>query len=145
MRECNLHTIVRLPQGVFAPYTQIPSNLLFFDKGLPTDAVWFYEIPTPDGRRGYAKTKPMRVEEFDSCVAWWGGEKREGREVGPNAWKVTASDIDKSGYNLDIANPHRGNDLAHRAPDELVDELIKTESEILHLLTSLRDDLRGAA
>ncbi len=77
MRECNLHTIVRLPQGAFAPYTQIPSNLLFFDKGIPTQEVWFYEIPLPEGRRGYTKTKPMRVEEFEPVCS--GGAERSAK------------------------------------------------------------------
>lgn len=141
MKECNLHTIVRLPQGVFAPYTLIPSNLLFFEKGTPTQEVWFYEISPPDGRRGYTKTKPMRFEEFEPCVQWWGGEKRESREQGPNAWRVSASDIERSGYNLDIANPHTGDELAHRSPEDLVDDLIKTEREILNLLEELRRGL----
>jgi type I restriction enzyme M protein len=83
----------------------------------------------------------MRVEEFDSCVEWWGGEKREGREEGGSAWKVSAADIEKAGYNLDIPNPHAGEDLAHRSPEELVDELIKTEREILGLLEELREEI----
>lgn len=145
MKECNLHTIVRLPQGVFAPYTQIPSNLLFFEKGLPTEEVWFYEVPLPEGRRGYTKTKPMRFEEFEPCVEWWGGEKREGREEGGNAWRVSATEIEKAGFNLDIPNPDGGDDLSHRPPEELVDELIKTESEILGLLEELREELAGTA
>lgn len=140
MKECNLHTIVRLPQGVFAPYTQIPSNLLFFEKGQPTEEVWFYEIPMPDGRRGYTKTKPMRVEEFEPCVEWWGGKKREGRVANRNAWRVPASEIQRAGFNLDIQNPHVGDDLVHRTPEDLVDELIKTESEILGLLKELREE-----
>jgi len=143
MKECNLHTIVRLPQGVFAPYTQIPSNLLFFEKGKPTEEVWFYEIPLPDGRRGYTKTKPMPFEAFDSCLSWWGDEKRVGREEGGNAWKVSAADIEKAGFNLDIPNPHAEQDLAHRSPEELADELIKTETEILGLLEELRGELGG--
>ncbi|MFE2426474.1 N-6 DNA methylase [Streptomyces sp. NPDC059373] len=143
MKECNLHTIVRLPQGVFAPYTQIPANLLFFEKGMPTEDVWFYEVPLPDGRRGYTKTKPMRVEEFDPCVEWWGGENREGREDGGNAWRVSAGDIEKAGYNLDIPNPHVGEDLTHRSPEEIADELLKTESEILGLLEELREEVGG--
>lgn len=141
MKECNLHTIVRLPQGVFAPYTQIPSNLLFFEKGKPTEEVWFYELPLPDGRRSYTKTKPMRFEEFEPCVEWWGGAKREGREEGGNAWKVTATEIEKAGFNLDIPNPHGGEGLAHRSPEDLVNELIKTENEILGLLKELRDEV----
>lgn len=143
MKECNLHTIVRLPQGVFAPYTQIPSNLLFFEKTGPTEETWFYEVPLSEGRRGYTKTKPMRFEEFDGCVEWWGGEKREDREVGPQAWVVPAEDIKKANCNLDIPNPHVGDDLVHRTPEELVDDLLKTEGEILGLLRELRAELGG--
>lgn len=143
MKDCNLHTVVRLPQGVFAPYTQIPSNILFFEKTGPTQEVWFYEVPLPEGRRGYTKTKPMRFEEFEPCVDWWGGKQREGREVGEQAWVVPASDIIESGFNLDIANPHVGDDLKHRTPEELVDELVKTETEILGLLKGLRAGLEG--
>ncbi|MFF8573179.1 N-6 DNA methylase [Streptomyces sp. NPDC015408] len=143
MRECNLHTIVRLPQGVFAPYTQIPSNVLFFEKGRPTEDVWFYEVSPPEGRRGYTKTKPMQFEEFQPCVEWWGGEKREGREEGSNAWKVSAANIERAEFHLDIPNPNGGLELAHRPPGEIMDELIKTEGEILSLLNELRDTLTG--
>ncbi|MGW4065339.1 N-6 DNA methylase [Amycolatopsis sp. NPDC004747] len=144
-KECNLHTIVRLPQGVFAPYTQIPSNLLFFEKGRPTKEVWFYQIPLPDGRRSYTKTKPMRFEEFESCAKWWGGAKREGREENSNAWKVAATEIEKTGFNLDISNPHGGEDLAHQSPEDLIEDLIKTESEVLELLKELRDELGASS
>ncbi|RBM22529.1 class I SAM-dependent DNA methyltransferase [Streptomyces sp. PT12] len=143
VRECNLHTIVRLPQGVFAPYTQIPANLLFFEKTGPTKETWFYEIPLPEGRRGYTKTKPMRYEEFADCAKWWGGEARKGREQNEFAWKVSAADIESGGYNLDLANPHAGDDLAHRSPEDLVDELIKTEQEILGLLGELKVELES--
>ena len=74
LEECNLHTIVRLPKGVFAPYTTINTNLLFFTKGTPTRDVWFYEHPYPEGIKSYNKTKPMRIEEFDAEKQWWGDE-----------------------------------------------------------------------
>ncbi|OHV36799.1 SAM-dependent methyltransferase [Parafrankia soli] len=144
MKDCNLHTIVRLPQGVFAPYTQIPSNLLFFEKGNPTEEIWFYEISPSDERRGYTKTKPMRVEEFDSCIEWWGGERREGREEGPSTWRVLAVDVEKEGHNLDISNPHVGEDLVHHSPGELVEELLKTENEIIGLLKKLHTEMIGS-
>ncbi len=73
LAECNLHTVIRLPDGVFEPYTAIPTNLLFFDKTGPTKNVWFYEIQPPDGRKKYSKTKPMRFDEFADCQAWWSG------------------------------------------------------------------------
>ncbi|RAS60668.1 type I restriction enzyme M protein [Lentzea atacamensis] len=143
MKECDLHTIVRLPQGVFAPYTPIPSNLLFFEKGRPTKEIWFYEISLSEGRRSYTKTKPMRFEEFEPCVKWWGGAKREGREEGGYAWKMSAAEIENAGFNLDIPNPNSAEDLTHRSPEELVTELIKTENEILGLLDELYDELRS--
>lgn len=76
-------------------------------------------------------------------MEWWGGERREGREEGGNAWKVPAIEIEKAGFNLDISNPHAGEDLDHRSPEELVNELIKTESEIVALLEELREETGG--
>lgn len=78
MSRFNLHTVVRLPNGVFAPYTLIPANILFFEKG-KQGPVWFYEVPPPEDRKNYTKTKPMRYEEFEPCQDWWGGTSREGR------------------------------------------------------------------
>ena len=67
LKEFNLHTIVRLPNGVFAPYTSIPTNLLFFDRSGPTQEVWYYEQPLPEGRKNYTKTAPIQFEEFAAC------------------------------------------------------------------------------
>ena len=78
--ECNLHTIVRLPNGVFTPYTGIKTNLLFFTKGEPTKEVWYYEHPYPEGYKSYTKTKPMRIEEFEPEKTWW--ENRAGERAG---------------------------------------------------------------
>ena len=83
LKEFNLHTIVRLPQGVFAPYTDIPANLLFFERGGPTDTIWYYELPLPEGRKKYSKTAPMQFEEFTPVLNWW-----HNREENPQAWKV---------------------------------------------------------
>lgn len=135
--SCNLHTVVRLPEGVFAPYTPIPSNVLFFDKTGKTETVWFYEVTPPEGQKRYTKTKPMRSEEFEAAAAWWGGTERSGRVQTDRAWSVPAATIKESGYNLDLRNPHRADDLAHRPPAELVAEMIVTEREILGLLEDL--------
>ena len=88
LKEFNLHTIVRLPNGVFAPYTSIPTNLLFFDRSGPTQEVWYYEHPLPEGRKNYTKTQPLQFEEFAPCLAWW--KKREENE---RAWKVPAAEL----------------------------------------------------
>src|SRR5207247_8410262 len=71
LEEFNLHTIVRLPNGVFAPYTGIPTNVLFFDRSSPTHDVWYYEQPLPEGRKSYSKTQPLQFEEFANCIPWW--------------------------------------------------------------------------
>ena len=88
LKEFNLHTIVRLPNGVFAPYTSIPTNLLFFDRSGPTKEIWYYEQPLPEGRKNYTKTKPIQFEEFADCLAWW--KQTEGER---QAWKVKADDV----------------------------------------------------
>lgn len=67
----NLHTIIRLPNGVFTPYTSIPTNILFFDTSKATEKIWFYELPLPEGRKNYSKTKPLEYEEFSDCLQWW--------------------------------------------------------------------------
>ena len=87
MEECNLHTIVRLPNSVFKPYASIGTNLLFFEKGTPTKDIWFYEHRVPEGQKAYSMTKPIRFEHLQGCIDWWGGTKRKGREETPQAWK----------------------------------------------------------
>lgn len=136
LTDCNLHTVVRLPDGVFAPYTDIPTNLLFFDKTGPTKTIWFYEVPTPDGRRKYSKTRPMRFEEFADCQRWW-----KKRTENDRAWRVASSDVAGNGYNLDLRNPNRPDDLSHRPPKELLAELVDTEREILALLEKLEGEI----
>ncbi|NVZ11611.1 N-6 DNA methylase [Allochromatium humboldtianum] len=83
LKEFRLHTIVRLPQGVFAPYTDIPANLLFFERGGPTADIWYYELPVPEGRKKYSKTAPLPFDAFRPLLDWWSQ-----REEGPQAWKV---------------------------------------------------------
>jgi len=90
LRKFNLHTIVRLPNGVFAPYTIIPTNLLFFDATGPTREVWYYEQPLPTGKKNYTKTAPIQFEEFADCIAWWKDRKPTDR-----AWAVPAEELAK--------------------------------------------------
>ena len=132
LNECNLHTIVRLPNGVFNPYTGIKTNLLFFTKGEPTKNIWFYEHPYPPGAKSYNKTKPMRIEEFEPEKKWW--RKRKENEF---AWKVTAKDIKANNYNLDVKNPHVGEQI-NQDPNELLKKYAKQQKEI----SGLRDQLK---
>ena len=114
LTECELHTIVRLPNGVFAPYTGIKTNVLFFEKGRPTTEVWYYEHPYPEGYKSYSKTKPMRIEEFEPEKAWW-----ENRVENEFAWKVGIDEIRERNFNLDIANPNSA-EGGHGDPNELL-------------------------
>ena len=102
VKKCNLHTIVRLPRKVFAPYTDIATNVLFFSKGQPTTEVWYYEHPYPEGRSSYSKTKPIQIEEFEQEKAWWSD-----RVENEHAWRVPIEEIAASSYNIDIRNPRR--------------------------------------
>jgi len=138
MEECNLHTIVRLPNSVFKPYASIGTNLLFFEKGEPTKDIWFYEHRVPQGQKAYSMTKPIRLEHFQGCIDWWGGKERKGREETPQAWRVTAEEVKARGYNLDIKNPHAAAD-DHGDPETLLADLAKAESET----AGLRDQLKA--
>jgi len=138
--ECNLHTIVRLPNGVFAPYTGIKTNILFFSKGKPTENIWYYEHPYPEGVKNYNKTKPMKFEEFQTEIDWWGDEadgfaKRVATE---QAWKVSINEVIERNFNLDIKNPHVGEVTTHD-PEELLSDYSKQQADI----QALRDQLKG--
>jgi type I restriction enzyme M protein len=85
LKGYNLHTIVRLPEGTFAPYTDIPANLLFFDRSGPTQTIWYYQVPMPEGRKKYTKTMPMQVEDMAACKEWFTAKKRVENE---QAWKI---------------------------------------------------------
>jgi type I restriction enzyme M protein len=143
LQACNLHTVVRLPNGVFAPYTLIPANLLFFDKTGSTSVTWFYEVPPPAGRRNYTKTKPLLDDDLVELEKWWGGPRREGRVVGPHSWRVPISELVDSGYNLDLRNPNVSNDLAHRPPADLVADIIWAEKDILRILIEISEEIGG--
>lgn len=139
MARCNLHTIVRLPNGVFNPYTGIKTNILFFDKVFPsagggmaegrggTKDVWYFEHPYPAGVKSYNKGKPIHIKEFDLEKAWW--TDRDNEKYSQHAWKVSAEDIKARGYNLDIKNPHQEADLL-ASPEELLAKFQQTEKTI---------------
>ena len=138
LTECNLHTIVRLPNGVFNPYTGIKTNLLFFTKGEPTKDVWYFEHPYPPGYKSYSKTKPIRIEEFELEKKWW--RKRKESE---HAWKVSAEDIKAGGYNLDLKNPHAPEDELGD-PEKLLADYQKLLAQIEKTRNALRDQLAKA-
>jgi type I restriction enzyme M protein len=138
LEECNLHTIVRLPNSVFKPYASIGTNLLFFEKGEPTKEIWFYEHRVPEGQKAYSMTKPIRIEHLKPCADWWGGAQRQGRVENEVAWRVTADEVKARSYNLDLKNPHTVAD-DHGDPEELLAKLDEAEKQT----AALRDQLKS--
>ncbi len=172
LRDFNLHTIIRLPNGVFAPYTSIPTNLLFFDRtpatagfdtaamvewtksvsrpaaystsGLATNEIWFYEHMLPEGVKNYTKTRPMQFEEFQPILDWW-----DNRVENERAWKVRAADLiqtngggDVVSVNLDIKNPSRKEDLEHLPPAELAESILAKEKQIAAIMEEIKSLLK---
>ena len=132
--DFNLHTIIRLPKGVFSPYTDIPTNIIFFDHSSPTGEVWYYELQLPEGRKNYTKTKPLQFEEFTQCLTWWSN-----REEGEYAWKVTCTDIAASNYNLDRKNPRTKEDIAHLPPEQIIESILNDERQISEIVKDIKE------
>jgi type I restriction enzyme M protein len=147
LKEFNLNTIVRLPNGVFAPYTEIPTNLLFFDRSGPTKEVWFFELSPPDGRKKYSKTKPLQADEFDNCAKWFQLKKRRQSEF---SWCVKVDEILKYNSegilvscNLDLANPNNKNAIEHLPPEQLVEEILVKERRIIAIMELIQSEIAG--
>ena len=134
LTDCNLHTIVRLPQSTFHPAT-VSTNLLFFQKGTPTKEIWYYEHRLPEGQKSYSKTKVIQFEEFAPMIEWW--DKREENEV---AWKVKVEDL-KKGFDLDVKNPHRDEEEAAKSLSQVISALDKSFSKSHELLKEIQSQL----
>lgn len=133
LEDCNVHTIVRLPQSVFAPYATVSTNLIFFEKGKKTKEIWFYEHSLPQGVKAYSKTKPIRIEEFDEIKKWWNNRKES--EV---SWKVSINNIIESNYDLDIKNPNKIVEEIIYDRNEIITNIEKSFKESILLLNELK-------
>ncbi|MCA9381927.1 SAM-dependent DNA methyltransferase [Candidatus Dojkabacteria bacterium] len=136
LTDCNLHTIVRLPNSVFAPYATVATNLLFFTKGEPTKEVWYYEHTLPDGQKSYSKTKPIQFEELKPIQEWW--DERNESEV---SWKVSIEDLKKTDFNLDIKNPNKKEEIIEFTSDELIEKLQNSFVESQKLLEEIKNEI----
>ena len=137
LEDCNLHTIIRLPNSVFQPYASVATNLLFFTKGTATQNVWYYEHQLPTGYKAYSKTKPIQLAEFDGLKTWW-----RQRQASQQAWSIDIASIKANGYNLDIKNPHQPAAAQQHSSAELLDLLQQSFSKSDQLLEQLRTELR---
>lgn len=136
LEDCNLHTIVRLPNSVFQPYASVAANLLFFTKGEPTQNIWYYEHKLPEAYKAYSKTRPIQLTEFDALKSWWNN-----RETNVQAWKVSIDTIKSDNYNLDIKNPQRAAGEKTHSSAELLSLLHGSFAKSEQLLEQLYKEL----
>jgi type I restriction enzyme M protein len=134
LTDCNLHTIIRLPQSTFFPAT-VSTNLLFFEKGSKTQDIWYYEHKLPEGQKSYSKTKPIQFNEFQPIIDWW-----HNREENDQAWKVNIKDL--KDFDLDIKNPTKEEQEKEYSTKELIEIISKKLSKSNDLLNHLKSELK---
>jgi len=140
LREFNLHTIVRIPSGAFAPYTSISTNLLFFDNTNPTKKVDYYQVPLPDYlKNGFTKTKPLKESHLDGVREWWDNRDKEDK----NAYSVEVDKIKEANYNLDFKNPNNGKEEKEYKLDELLQIMDEKAKSIQETIKKLTEELEG--
>ncbi len=137
LENFNLHTIVRLPNGVFAPYTPMKTNLLFFDTSKSSEIIWFYEHPLPKDRQDmknpcYTKSQPLEYSEFEPLIKWWNN-----RVENENSWKVDAKKIGGPNWDLDIKNPNKKTVKKEIKPEEILQTITQKEENILKIVQDL--------
>ena len=137
LEDCNLHTIIRLPNSVFQPYATVATNLLFFTKGEPTKEVWYYEHRLPEGQKAYSKTRPIKVKEFDPIKKWWSDRKES-----DICWKIDLQTIIDRNFDLDINNPNKKEDVIESNSSELMEMLDTSFNKSHNLLTQIREAVK---
>ena len=144
LKQCNVHTIVRLPNSVFQPYASVATNLLFFTKGEATKEIWYYEHKLPEGVKAYSKTKPIQKSEFDSLKSWWSNRDISASETNLSAqsWKVSIETLKNNGYNLDIKNPFVKEEKVTHSTEELLSLLHESFTKSDDLLSELQKELQ---
>lgn len=137
LTECNLHTIIRLPNSVFQPYASVATNLLFFKKGEPTREIWYYELEVPSGKKSYTKTNPIQYSEFEPILEWW-----YDRKEGPFSWKVSIEEIEKSNWSLDLRNPMKSYEFEEADLNEIIRRLDINLEKLIQEFSELRDEFK---
>jgi type I restriction enzyme M protein len=148
LEQFNLHTIVSLPPGTFAPYSDVKTALIFFERPGPTKEIWYYELPLPEGLKKFSKTNPIKDEHFNEArelyKAWLAYRKGEGPLeacLSERSWIVPVEEIKAKGYDLSPRNPNRKEAVALPSPAELLSSLLEREREILDTLEELNEVL----
>ena len=129
LREFDLHTIIRLPHSVFAPYTSITTNILFFDRTCPTKETWFYRLDMPEGYKNFSKTKPMKREHFTPAIEWWNNRQEITEDGFDKARCYTVDELVQNGYNLDLCGfPHEEEEIL--PPKELIQQYQEKRAQL---------------
>lgn len=147
LNEFNLHTVIRMPHSVFAPYTSITTNILFFDNTHPTEETWFYRMDMPEGYINFSKTKPIQLEHFNPVMEWWNNREEIIEDDFPKAKKYTKKELEDMHYNLDLCGyPHEEEEILE--PRELIRQFkekrenlnIEIEQTLAKILEILDED-----
>jgi type I restriction enzyme M protein len=133
LEDCNLHTIIRLPNSVFKPYATVATNLLFFEKGKSTKEIWYYQHKYQDGVKSYSKTNPLKLEEFDPIKTWW--KNRAESEV---SWKVSIDNIIERGYDLDMKNPNAVVEENEETSNEILSRIDIEQNKVHEIVNKLK-------
>ena len=145
LEQFNLHTVVSLPPGTFAPYSDVKTALIFFERPSPTEEIWYYELPLPPGLKKFSKGSPIRDEHFEEAKRLWRewDAYRKGRGPRPEpterSWIVSAEEIKSRGYDLTARNPNRPESEALPSPAEIVAGLLEKERQILSIVEELSE------
>lgn len=142
IKEFNLHTIIRLPHSVFAPYTSIHTNMLFFDKTKPTEDVWFYRLDMPEGYKNFSKTRPIKLEHFEPALEWWNNRVEIIDGKNEKARKFTAEEIINRNYNLDLCKFPQDEEVILE-PQELIENYIAERSHLNHEIDSVLNEIQS--
>ncbi len=141
IKEFNLHTIIRLPHSVFAPYTSIHTNMLFFDKTKPTEDVWFYRLDMPEGYKNFSKTRPIKLEHFEPALEWWNNRVEIIDGKNEKARKFTAEEIIGRNYNLDLCKFPQDEEVILE-PQELIENYVAERSRLNHEIDNILAEIQ---
>ena len=133
LTDCNVHTIVRLPNSVFKPYASVATNLVFFEKGKSTKEVWYYEHPYPEGIKSYSKTKPIQIEEFDLEKKWW-----TNRVESEYSWRVSIEQIAEKGFDLDVKNPNKNVEEVLESSSTILGRIVADQKMVLDTIEEIK-------
>lgn len=143
LTDFNLHTIIRLPTSIFAPYTSIATNILFFDKTKPTEKTWFYRLDMPEGYKHFSKTRPMKMEHFDPVREWWNNRQEiQDKDGNYKSRAYTPREIEENGYSLDLCSfPTKVEEVL--PPEELMTKYTAEREELNSKIETTLDAIKA--